>query len=98
MYKFVKNYGFGVILSSAMYRYITTMKHRYSLDKPSIERNVFWYKISQVSAAVLDNNAVVGALDADAEQGVERLRGADTTIERFHKDRLHISHKHCGYT
>ena len=74
------------------------MKHRYSLDKPPIERNVFWYKISQVSAAVLDNNAVVGALDADAEQGVERLRGVDTTIERFHKDRLHISHKRCGYT
>ena len=42
MYKLLKNYGFGVILSSALYRYITTMKHRYSLDKPSIERNVFW--------------------------------------------------------
>ena len=36
MYKFLKNYGFWVILSSALYRYITTMKYRYSLDIPSI--------------------------------------------------------------
>ncbi len=36
MYKFLKNYGFGVILSSALYKYITTVKHRYSLDIPSI--------------------------------------------------------------
>ncbi len=42
LHKFLKNYGFGVILSSALYRYITTMKHRYTLDKTPMERNVFW--------------------------------------------------------